>query len=200
MFMGVDLTSSYKKATACAVLGPSASLTYLGFKLTDDDILELAQKTGATSVGIDAPLGFPRGMDCLEESCKCTSVHPFGGRLCERALVDRGISLYFTTKKSFIRPMIYRARRLANRLREQGRTVLEVYPFASKVYLFGKPIPSKTKPEGVAFLRERLRPLIGGLDAWERALESWEWELDHDLCDAITKGEGKLSAFSRQLS
>ena len=185
MFMGIDLTSSQKKATACAVLDPSASLTYLGFKLADDDILALAQETGASSIGIDAPLGFPRGMHCLEEDHDCASVHSFSGRLCERALVRRGIGLYITTKKSFIKPMIYRAIRLAESLRAQGRTVLEVYPFASKVILFGRPIPKKTTPEGIAFMRERLNPLVGGLDTWERASESWERELDHDLCDAL---------------
>ncbi len=194
MFMGIDLTASQKKATACAVLDASASLVYLGFKPAADDILGLAQETGASSVGIDAPLGFPRGMHCLEEDHDCASVHSFRGRLCERELIGRGVSIYVTTKRSFIKPMIYRGIGLAESLRAQGRTVVEVYPFASKVTLFGRSIPKKTTPEGVAFVRERLSPLVGGLD-------SWDGVLNHDLCDALVAayttylhGQGRTEA------
>ena len=88
-------------------------LAHLTTQSADSDILALAEKWRPSVVAIDSPLGFPKGMCCLEESCPCRSVHNFKGRVCERELLARGISLYITTKRSFIKPMIYRAIELA---------------------------------------------------------------------------------------
>ena len=83
-----------------------------------------------------------------------------------------------TTKRTFIKQMVYRAVALAEDLRAQGHEVIEVYPYASKVCLFGRPIPKKTSSAGMAFLRQRLGKLIDGLDdRTER--------LNHDLGDAL---------------
>ena len=99
---------------------------------------------GVSVVAIDSPLGFPTGMCCLEESCPCRPTRG-NGRRAERELSKMGISSYYTTKKTIIRPMIYKAITWTKLLRTQGFTVIEIYPYATKVRLFGKPVPSKTK-------------------------------------------------------
>lgn len=178
MFLGIDLTTSEARASGCALLDENASLIHLAAHKTDADILALAKKWRPSIVAIDSPLGFPTGMCCLEESCSCQSVYEFKGRVCERELLGRGISLYITTKKSFIKPMIYRAIKLADALKQQGHTVLEVYPYASKVCLFGKPIPAKNKKEGMEFLSKHLGRLVPDL-------ASYQGRLSHDLYDAL---------------
>ena len=178
MFLGIDLTSSEAKPSACAVLYPDGSLAHLTAEKTDARILALASVWGPSTVAIDSPLGLPNGMCCLEESCDCRSVHPFKGRVCERELIGRGISLYITTKRSIIKRMVYRAMVLADELDRRGHRVLEVYPYASKVCLFGKPIPRKTTTEGLDFLRGRLEGLVPGV-------ASYPHRLGHDLCDAL---------------
>ena len=176
--MGVDLTLSEARPSACALLEADGSLAHLAMLKTDSDIAALARSKGARTVGVDSPLGLPKGMCCLEEDCECRSVHPFKGRVCERELSGRGIALYVTTKRSFIKPMIYRAMALAETLEASGCRVLEVYPYAAKVALFGRPIPPKTTRDGMAFLRRRLGRLIPGLSTCGT-------RLNHDLCDAL---------------
>lgn len=178
VFLGIDPTSSEKKASACALLGPGASLLHLTKRQTDGEIVALAREWRPSIVAIDSPLGYPKGMCCLEESCPCRTVHQFKGRLCEQEMAQRGIPLYFTTKRSIIKPMIYRAIRLAEVLTSQGCQVLEVYPYACKVLLFGKLIPKKTSKEGLDFLRGHLARRIPGLATYGDTL-------DHDLCDAL---------------
>ena len=180
--VGIDLVSSERRPTACAVLDSGGALVSVFKKITDADILDMVRECAPRVVAIDSPLGFPKGMDCLEECHDCRSVHPFKGRLCERELVLRGISLYLTTKRSFIKSMIYRAIALAEEIRGLGPEVIEVYPHASKVALFGKPIPKKTTAEGRVFLTQKLKALIPGLaDADAR--------LDHDLLDALVAAQ-----------
>jgi predicted nuclease with RNAse H fold len=82
--------------------------------------------------------------------------------------------------------MVYRGMALRDALAEHGIEVLEVYPYAAKVALWGKPIPRKTTPQGMAFLRERLGELVPGVTSYPE-------KLTHDLCDAI------LSAYTAYL-
>ena len=178
IFLGIDLTSSEAKASGCALLDSNGSLLEVVAARADSDILALADRLNPSIVAMDSPLGLPTGMCCLEETCPCTSVHPFKGRQCEQEMARRGIPLYFTTKRSIIKRMTYRAIELAGALTEKGCRVLEVYPYASKLALFGKPIPPKTTREGIDFLRRRLSRLIPGVDTHRDAL-------DHDLCDAL---------------
>ena len=128
MFLGIDPTSSEAKPSALALLNADGSLAHLATPKTNADILALAREWRPSIVAIDSPLGFPKGMCCLEESCACESVHDFKGRVCERELLSRGVRLYITTKRSFIKPMIYRSIDLAHQLDSQGCQVLEVYP------------------------------------------------------------------------
>ena len=189
--LGIDLTSSEKKPTACAVLDSACHLRYAGFQRSNEDILALVAEHRPSIVAIDAPLGFPRGTDCLEEGHGCRSEWPFKGRLSDREVIRRKISIYVITKRTFIKPMVYRAIELAKALRKQGHEVVEVYPYASKVCLFGKPIPKKTTREGLRFLQDRLSALIGGLD-------TYDGRLDHDQYDAIVASyTGYLASLGR---
>ena len=51
-------------------------------------------------------------------------------------------------------------------------------PHATKVLLFGDTAPPKNNPGSVAFLKEKLTPLVPGLD---KHLD----ELDRNSCDAV---------------
>ena len=74
--------------------------------------------------------------------------------------------------------MVYRAIGLKHDLDARGVKVIEVYPHAAKVALFGKSIPSKMKPAGISFLRERLAQVMPQLVPYLP-------RFNHDLCDAL---------------
>ncbi len=59
--------------------------------------------------------------------------------------------------------------------------MIEIYPYASKVRLWGKRIPKKTSTEGLECLKAHLAGIIPDL-AQHTA------KLDHDLCDAAIAG------------
>ena len=128
-------------------------------------------------VAIDAPLSLPRGLCCLEESCPCQPANEVEGRGCERELAKRGIPCYFTTKKSIIKAMVYRGIRLKLELESVGYRVIEVYPYASKVRLWGGNIPKKTTAAGLAFLRQHISRLLPDIAPCVDGF-------NHDLCDA----------------
>ena len=73
--------------------------------------------------------------------------------------------------------MVFRGIELKNKLAERGFGVIEVYPYASKVRLFGKAMPRKTTPQGISFLKEHLQNLLPSLNPY---LDMF----DHNLCDA----------------
>jgi len=128
-------------------------------------------------VAIDAPLRLPKGLCCLEESCSCQPQAGVKGRSCERELAKLGIPCYFTTKKSIIKAMVYRGIRLKTELQSMGYEVIEVYPYASKVRLWGKPIPPKQKPIGLAFLKQHISYLLPNIATYVNGF-------NHDMCDA----------------
>ncbi len=177
-YLGIDLTSSASSPSGYAVLGEGARLVEVGSVGSDREILRLALSGRPRFVAIDAPIGLPRGLCCLEESCACLAVAPDGKRESEREVSRMGIGLFFTTKRSIIKPMVYRAIELRRRLEGEGMHVLEVFPYATKILLFGSPLPRKTTAEGLAYLRSRLEALVDGLD-------SYRAPLTHDELDAI---------------
>jgi predicted nuclease with RNAse H fold len=177
-YVGIDLTSSPRRPSAYAVLDGSGSLAHVGLAREDAELLALTECWRPRIVAIDAPLSLPRGLCCLEEACPCRPVAPDGLKAVERDLFRQGISLYATTKRSIIKGMVYRAMRLRRALEEQGYVVLEVYPYAAKVRLWGKGMPKKTSPAGRDWLRERLDGLVSGL-------REHEGRLGHDQLDAI---------------
>jgi predicted nuclease with RNAse H fold len=73
--------------------------------------------------------------------------------------------------------MVYRGIELRKRLEGRGYQVIEVYPYASKVRLWGKPVPSKLRSGGLALSRTRLANLLP-------TLAPYTADFNHDLCDA----------------
>jgi predicted nuclease with RNAse H fold len=175
-FIGVDLTSSPEKASACVGLDHNLNLAFAGFLHSDTDLVALVLSQGPGVTAIDAPLTLPNGLCCLEESCPCQPVQG-KGRECERQLAMLGIPCYFTTKRSIIKRMVYRGIELRKRLECRGCQVIEVYPYATKVRLWGKPFPSKLRSGGLALSRTKLADLMPSLTPYAA-------DFNHDLCDA----------------
>src|SRR5690349_10986280 len=146
-YAGIDLTFGRRPAAAAA-LAEGLAWHELAMPGSDEELVEFVRRHGARIVGIDAPLSLPAGLCCLEAACACGSSGPGSGRECERALARLGIGCYFTTKRSIIKEMVYRGMRLKRRLEAEGLAVIEVYPYASKVRLFGKPLPRKSSAQG----------------------------------------------------
>ncbi len=176
-FLGIDLTSTEAKPSACLGLDRGLRLRYFGFLHRDSDILGMVSRHGFELVAIDAPISLPNGLCCLEESCSCQTQAGVKGRSCERELARLGIPCYFTTKKSIIKAMVSRGIRLKTELESMDCEVIEVYPYASKVRFWGKPIPPKQKPAGLAFLRQHISHLLP-------AIAPYMDKFNHDLCDA----------------
>jgi predicted nuclease with RNAse H fold len=175
-FIGLDLTSSPKRPSACIGLDRHLDLAFTGYLGTNADLAGFFMSQSPCIIAIDAPLTLPKGLCCLEESCGCRPGQG-GVRECERRLASLGIPCYFTTKKSIIKGMAYRAIELKGELENRGCEVVEVYPYASKVRLWGTPIPLKSGPEGLAFLRNHLADLIP-------SLSPYILDFSHHLCDA----------------
>ena len=76
LFIGIDLTSSPKRPTACVGLDDKLHLIFDDLLSSDADILESIASYRPRIVAIDAPLGLPKGLCCLEESCSCQPLAP----------------------------------------------------------------------------------------------------------------------------
>ncbi|HUX48192.1 MAG TPA: hypothetical protein VMV76_03315 [Dehalococcoidia bacterium] len=63
---------------------------------------------------------------------------------------------------------------------KQAGQVIEVYPFASKVCLFGKTLPRKTTKQGMSFLKDKLGDILPGL-------KPYSGMLDHNFFDAAVE-------------
>ena len=180
--MGVDLRSSSKNPSAVSVLNCGTEVTELEKADTDDDLLMMAERFRPASIAIGAPLGLPEGQCCLETACDCAPINPHRkGRQSELELAQMHISCFPTSKKSIIRALIYRSIRLAGQLRDLGFEVIEVYPHATKVILFGDAVPPKNSARSLVFMKERLPNLVRNL---EPRLDS----LNPNACDAIING------------
>ena len=176
-FLGIDLTSSETKPSACLGLDGELHLIYSGFPYQDSDILGVVSSYQFELVAIDAPLSLPKGLCCLEESCPCQPAAQGKSRSCERELRKQGIPTFPTTKKTFIKGLIYRGIRLKTELESMGCAVIEVYPYASKVHLLGKMLPAKSKSAGLAFLRQHISQLLPNIAPYVDGF-------NHHLCDA----------------
>lgn len=179
-FFGIDLTSTEVKPSACLALDGSARPVYLGFLAENRAIIAMLDLCSPHVIAIDAPLSLPLGLCCLEQSCPCQPQLPRTGRQCEQELMLRGIPCYPTGKKTFIRQLVYRGMALKSgicREVKQPGQIIEVYPFASRLRLFGRPMPSKTNKQGLTFLRDKLGNVLPSLKPWSAML-------NHDLYDA----------------
>jgi len=179
-FFGIDLTSTEVKPSACVGLDVKSQLVYLGFLKKNTDMVALLGFYSPQVIAIDAPLSLPLGLCCLDEGCPCQPKSSRKNRQCDRELRRQGIPCYPTTKKTFIKGLIYRGIELKTsigRELKQASYVIEVYPFASNVRLFGSTMPRKTTKQGMGFLRDKLGKILPGLKPY---LDMF----DHDLCDA----------------
>jgi predicted nuclease with RNAse H fold len=195
-YLGIDPTSSESKPSGCAVLDSSAALIYVGSVSTDAEIISLSERWSPTLVAIDSPLFLPRGLCCLDEGCSHPCCNDWAGekRVAERELYRQGIRLYWTTRKTFIKAMICRSMALRRTLEAQGITVIEVYPYASKVRLFSRPIPKKTTKAGRQWLRQRLEGLVPGLREHQGALSHDELDAVVAAYTAYLRGQGQAEA------
>jgi len=179
-FFGIDLTSTEAKPSACLGLDGKSQLVYLGFLTKNRDIVALLNLYSPQVIAIDAPLSLPLGLCCLEQSCTCKPKFPRKNRQCDQELRQQGIPCYPTSKKTFIKDLIYRGIELKARIgcrTNQICQVIEVYPFASKARLFGETVPRKTTKQGMSFIRDKLEDILPDLKLYSDML-------NHDICDA----------------
>ncbi|MDA1127538.1 MAG: DUF429 domain-containing protein [Chloroflexi bacterium] len=185
--LGIDLRASGKKPSAVAILDSGSHLTQLGSCYEDSELTDLIDEVRPDLIAIGAPLNLPSGFCCLDQSCDCHfSVPGRKGRLLERELAKMGISCFYTNKGSIIRELIYRGIRLSQDLKEKGYNVIEVYPHATKMLLFGDKLPPKNSAASVAYMIGHLTPLVSGMDDHSD-------DLDQNSCDAI------INAYTGQL-
>ena len=185
--LGVDLRASRKKPSAVAILDSHSHLSELRSFYEDSELTELVDNVRPGLVAIGAPLNLPSGFCCLDQSCDCRfSVPDRKGRLLELELAKMGISCFYTNKGSIIRELIYRGIRLSRDLREAGHEVIEVYPHATKMLLFGDKVPPKNSAISVSYIIDHLAPLVSGM-------EKHADDLDRNTCDAI------INAYTGQL-
>ena len=106
----------------------------------------------------------PAGLCCLEESCECDFYQPQAkGRQFELELSKMGVGCFFTNKRTIIRGLIYRGLELKRRLTKMGFEVIEVYPYATRLILFGDQVPRRVASGSLSFHKEKLPELIPGL-------------------------------------
>jgi predicted nuclease with RNAse H fold len=180
-FLGIALSSSTKRLSTYALLDDQGIIEYLEQFSTFDDLITLMESCNPSMVGIDAPLTLPMGLCCLDEDHSCSPTLGQKGRTAERELARMHIGCFFTTKRSIIKPLIYRGRKLYEYLTDRGYQVLETYPYATKVILFGDKMPPKNSTKGLVFLKDKLSQMIEGMDPYLDGL-------NHDGCDAILSG------------
>ena len=181
-YLGVGLAASAARPAAYALLAEDRTVLELGDFGPDEELLRLAVEHRPAVIAIDAPLGLPAGWECLDDPCSCGQCEDPEAdrrRAAERQLIARKIPFYWTTRRSIIRAMVYRGMELRYALERRGFLVLEVYPYATKVRLWGRRIPKKSSPEGQRFLQQRLRQMLPSLRQGPRR---------HDPADAPPGG------------
>lgn len=177
-FVGIDLTAGVR-ATDVAALNRGGTTVRFDSVRTDDEIVAIVRRSQGRIVAIDSPMGFPAGLCCLEASCACFPSTGQTGRSAERELARRGIPCFWTTKKTIIKTMIYRAIALKQRLEAEGSVVLEVYPYAVKRVLLGRDLPRKSSAAGLARLVTGAQSLLPDCQ-WPG-----DWSPSHDQLDAL---------------
>ena len=179
LILGVDLRASSKRSSTVVALNDESNVVFFDSFDHDPELQEMVDSYKPDLIAIGAPLGLPGGLCCLETSCCCRFSNPQNkGRQSEIDLARLGISCFFTNKGSIIRDLIYRSIELNKHLSKMGYEVIEVYPHATKVLLFGDNAPPKNSPDSVTFLKEKLTPLVPGLDLHLDGM-------DRNTCDAV---------------
>ena len=184
--MGIDLKTTTRQQSSYSVIDSNSLTKFLGTFTDDTALLDIADRLRPGIIAIGSPLSLPHGLCCLEPGCDCRMATPSRkGRQAELELARMGISCFFTNKGSIVRKLVYRAINLNRELAGLGHKLIEVYPHATKVILFGDNVPSKNRPESLTFMKERLPNLIEGLDDYLDAL-------DRGNCDSLINAHTAL--------
>lgn len=185
-YLGIDLRTSTKHSSSVSVIDDCSRVDFIGSFFADPELFRLIEQYRPTLIAIGTPLSLPEGLCCLEPTCKCKpAALQRKGRQSELELARMGISCFFTNKGSIIRRLIYRAIHLNQRLAALGYSMIEVYPHATKVILFGDKVPPKNSPRSLAFMKEHLPGLVAGLDTY---LDT----LDRNACDSLINAHTAL--------
>jgi predicted nuclease with RNAse H fold len=178
LYMGVDLKTTTRQRSSLAVIDSNSSIVLMGSFSEDRELIEAIRERRPQLIAIGSPLTLPTGLCCLESTCACRMVYPENkGRQAELELARMGISCFFTNKKSIVTKLVYRAVTLKHRLTDMGQQIIEVYPHASKLLLFGDKLPPKRNAkESLGFLKDRLPNLVKGLDEYMLGLDSGSCE------------------------
>ena len=168
---GVTLRMSPSHPSSLAVLNHQSHIVHLGLFNTDYELLQLVGTYEPALIAIGSPLCLPSGFADLEPSATAPAVLPENrGRQLERELASIGIPCFFTGKGSIIRPLIYRGIGLKGELQRRGYEVIEVYPHATKVILFGEQALPRKGSRSTAYLKEQLSTRVSGLDTYSGTL------------------------------
>ena len=176
---GVTLRISPSHPSSLAVLNHQSQVVHLAPFNTDVELLQIAGAYQPTLIAIGSPLCLPTDLADLEPSSNTRAAPPEKrGRQIERELSSIGIPCFFTGRGSVIRHLIYRGIGLKGELHLRGYEVIEVYPHATKVILFGEQALKQKGSRSVAYLKERLGTLIYGL-------EDYSGNLNKDNSEAL---------------
>ncbi|MEM0441282.1 MAG: DUF429 domain-containing protein [Candidatus Caldarchaeum sp.] len=163
-FLGIDLAGSPKRPSGMAVLDERLKCrTWLRF--TDDEIVVDVDVLKPVVVGVDAPLGLPRGRVSLEVR------GPPHFRICDIELRRRGIK-FFPITIGAMRKLTARGIRLANIIRQKGIPVFETYPGGIQDIL------------GLPRKHQNLKQLVNGLR--KLGIKGLSRNISGDEADAVT--------------
>ena len=121
LFAGVDLAGSPSRETGWAVIDEDRKLLSHCHLFSDDEIRKRVKDISPKWIGIDAPLTLPLGRG-----------GNYNTRLCDRKLAKFGVS---TIAPSLLGSLTFRGIRLAQMLKEEGYSFIEVYPRATEKVL-----------------------------------------------------------------
>jgi predicted nuclease with RNAse H fold len=176
--IGIDLRSvSNRTSTALGLDEEKTVVSWDKFGETSE-LLDLVAQQKPSLIAIGSPLTLPSGLCCLDSECECSLESPYAkGRNCELELSRIGIGCFFTNKWSIVRDLINRGVKIKRHLNEMGFKVIEVYPYATKVLLFGDRLPGKKSGEYLDRLNQRVTSLMHGF-------QNREGGLDQNTCNA----------------
>ena len=176
--MGVDLRSVARRSSTVLSLDEEKRMVTCDRFGKNSELLCLAALLQPTVIAIGSPLTLPSGLCCSDPACDCTLALPDAkGRHCELELSRIGIGRFFTNKWSIVRDLINRGVKLKYQLNELGFKVIEVYPYATKVLLFGDTLPRKKSGDYLNILKERVTSVIEGFQGCSDGL-------DQNTCNA----------------
>ena len=166
--MGVDLRSVARRSSTVLSLDEKTRMVTWDRFGKNSELLCLAARQQPSVVAIGSPLTLPLGLCCLDPDCECNLAFPEAkGRLCELELSRLGIGCFYTNKWSIVRDLINRGVKLKHQLNELGFKVIEVYPYATKVLLFGGNLPRKKSSAYLRCLNDRVSSLVLGFTGGE---------------------------------